>query len=85
MLTAFLLRFEEFCVTGTVAGVRAGTGTSTRQREQPDADPRLGGHAAIPRPAGLCGSISSNDYNPASGANEAWPDVNRRLVRATRS
>jgi hypothetical protein len=49
MPTAFLLRYQEFCLVDDVPDIRYGTKTSTKIRtEQPDNDPGVAALGTLP-------------------------------------
>lgn len=50
MPTAFLLRYQEFCLVDDVPDIRCGTQTYTKIRtEQPDNDPGVAALVTLPR------------------------------------
>ena len=50
MPTAFLLRYQEFCMADDVSHIRYGTRTFTSVRpEQPDTDPSIAALVTLPR------------------------------------
>src|SRR5262245_48664043 len=72
MRTAFLLRFQEFCVESPSPDVRSGTATSTRVKaEQPDTDPRTGGHSAFPLSADAGGTMTKTSVERESGGKDS--------------
>ncbi|HEV3439738.1 MAG TPA: hypothetical protein VG122_20400 [Gemmata sp.] len=81
MRTAFLLRFQEFCVEEPSLEVSSGTATNTRVRaEQPDTDTSTGGHSTFPRSVDAGGTKIKNSIDRESGGTDA--DRSETQIRA---
>jgi hypothetical protein len=87
MPTAFLLRFQEFCVTDEMPDVQCGTKTDTRIRaEQPDTDPSTVPLAVLPRAAFSAGTMTKTSVdNEAGGRDQDRSECQMRVFADTRT
>jgi hypothetical protein len=68
MATAFVLRFQEECEPDNVAGVIAGTMTTTKTcTEQPDSDPTQAEYTALSRAALRAGTVTNTRMETEQG------------------
>lgn len=90
---AFLLRFQESCLSDRPPPVQVGVKTMTRVRaEQPDADPRNFIHGALPASVPQSGTrtktavaTEQTDPDDAQWSGNIFPRTKEELTMATKS
>lgn len=86
MPIAFLLRYQEFCMTDETLDVRCGTKTDTRIRAEHGDNDAAAAAAAFPRTATSGGTMTKTSVaNEAGGRDQDSPEAQMRVFAGTRT